>query len=545
MVVKPDVAKYMEDRAREYQQRQMPAVFAAALIILTWLMWVHRHSQRDHKGPKKWPFIGCIIEQARNFDRLHDWLFDYFKSGCLTYSVPMISINNTFTADPRNVEHILKNNFNNYPKGELIKERFGDMLGHGIFNVDGDMWRHQRKVATLEFASSKLRDFSIHAFRTEALKLVQVLAIAAKNGQSVDLQDLFMRLTLDSICKVGFGVDIGSLSPMLPAIPFANAFDEANRLIVRRYIDMFWKLKRTLNIGGEGKLKKCINVVNSFIYKVIETRRAEMSAASTLDQDKQQHSGVDILSRFMSITDGDQTYSDERLRDVVINFIIAGRDTTAITLSWFFFELCRNPHVVDKILEEVSTVLELDPQADLDLSNSRDAAGFGDRILEFAQLLTYQSLSKMHYLHGALTEALRLYPAVPLETKVAAANDVFPDGTPIKRGEFVSYASYAMGRLKCLWGPDVDEFKPERWLKNGVFQPQSPFKLTAFQAGPRMCLGKDSSYLQMKLTTVILLMFFKFQLQRNEVPNYSLMVVLYIANGLPVNVLQRNGSDTK
>lgn len=127
-----------------------------------------------------------------------------------------------------------------------------------------------------------------------------------------------------------------------------------------------------------------------------------------------QHAGVDILSRFMSITDGDQTYTDERLRDVVINFIIAGRDTTAITLSWFFFELCRNPQVVEKILEEVSTVLEVDPQAHLDLSNSRDAADFGDRVLEFAQLLTYQSLSKMHYLHAAITEALRLYPAVPL-----------------------------------------------------------------------------------------------------------------------------------
>lgn len=67
------------------------------------------------------------------------------------------------------------------------------------------------------------------------------------------------------------------------------------------------------------------------------------------------------------------------------------------------------------------------------------------------------------------------------ETKEAAGDDTFPDGTRIKRGEFVSYSSYAMGRLKCIWGPDVMEFKPERWLKNGIFLPQSPFKLTAFQ----------------------------------------------------------------
>ncbi|BBN19245.1 protein MpCYP704-like20 [Marchantia polymorpha subsp. ruderalis] len=235
--------------------------------------------QRKHKGPKKWIFIGCIIEQARNFDRMHDWLHDYHKKGCLTSSVPMVTMNNTFRVDPRNVENILKTNFSNYPK------------------------------------------------------------------------DLFMLLTLDSICRVGFGVDIGSLSPSLPAIPFAIAFDEANRLIVRRYIDLFWKLKRTLNIGGEAKLKKCIHVVESFIYKVIETGRAEMSATFTLDQ--QHHTGVDIFSRFMSITDGDQTCTDERLLDVVINFI--------------------SPLVSAR------------------------------RVLELAQ--TYQSLRRMHYLH---TQPLKL-----------------------------------------------------------------------------------------------------------------------------------------
>lgn len=93
-----------------------------------------------------------------------------------------------------------------------------------------------------------------------------------------------MRLTLDSICKIGFGVDIGSLSPLLPAIPFARAFDEANRLIIRRYIDFTWKLKRYLNVGAEAQLRQCVQVVDSFIYKVIETRRAEMDAARALDQ---------------------------------------------------------------------------------------------------------------------------------------------------------------------------------------------------------------------------------------------------------------------
>jgi hypothetical protein len=67
------------------------------------------------------------------------------------------------------------------------------------------------------------------------------------------------------------------------------------------------------------------------------------------------------------------------------------------------------------------------------------------------------------------------------ETKQAKNDDVFPDGMVIKGGNFVSFSPYAMGRLECLWGADVFEFKPERWLKGGIFQPPSPFKLTAFQ----------------------------------------------------------------
>lgn len=103
------------------QMKIMPVAIVATMILLTVIIWVHRHSsktvvQRKHKGPKKWILIGCTIEQARNFGRMHDWLHDYHKKGCLTFSVPMITMNNTFTVDPRNVEHILKTNFSNYPK---------------------------------------------------------------------------------------------------------------------------------------------------------------------------------------------------------------------------------------------------------------------------------------------------------------------------------------------------------------------------------------------------------------------------------------------
>jgi hypothetical protein len=76
---------------------------------------------------------------------------------------------------------------------------------------------------------------------------------------------------------------------------------------------------------------------------------------------------------------------------------------------------------------------------------------------------------------------LRLRIMILQDTKEAAENDVLPDGSRVKKGSMTGYVPYSMGRMKALWGDDAVEFKPERWLKDGVFQPQPLFKFTAFQ----------------------------------------------------------------
>lgn len=90
-----------------------------------------------------------------------------------------------------------------------------------------------------------------------------------------------MRLTLDGICKVGFGVDIGTLSPSLPAVPFATNFDNANEAVTYRFFDPFWRLKLLLNVGNEAVLARSVKVVDDFTYRVIQTRRAELQVATS------------------------------------------------------------------------------------------------------------------------------------------------------------------------------------------------------------------------------------------------------------------------
>ncbi|KAF7847415.1 hypothetical protein BT93_L2986 [Corymbia citriodora subsp. variegata] len=105
----------------------------------------------------------------------------------------------------------------------------------------------------------------------------------------------------------------------------------------------------------------------------------------------------------------------------------------------------------------------------------------------------------------------------------------------------VCYQPYAMGRMKFIWGDDAEDFRPERWLdSNGAFRPESPFKFTAFQAGPRICLGKEFAYRQMKIFSAVLLSCFTFKLADEKKPvNYRTMITLHIDGGLHVTVTRR------
>ena len=87
------------------------------------------------------------------------------------------------------------------------------------------------------------------------------------------------------------------------------------------------------------------------------------------------------------------------LRDIILNFMIAGKDTTASTLSWFLYMLWKHPHIQEKIFQEIKEVTELKDSSSIE---------------EVAASITEEVLEKMHYLHVALTETLGLYPAIPL-----------------------------------------------------------------------------------------------------------------------------------
>lgn len=492
-----------------------------ALLLTLFFSFISLRWRRNRK--QYHPIGATIYHQILHFSTVHHFHTN-LSAKYKTFRLYSPWRNYIYTVDPSVVEYILKTNFSNYGKGSYNHENLRDLLGDGIFAVDGENWRHQRKLASYEFSTRVLRDFSSYAFRNNAAKLTKVVSNAANSKQTMDIQDLFMKSTLDSIFQVGFGVELDSLSGLNEeGNCFAKAFDISSDLILWRYIDVLWKVKRFLGVSTEAELKKNVKVIDDFVYKLIHRKTESLS-----NQQNDTMKRGDILSRFLVESKNDPVkMNNQYLRDIILNFVIAGRDTSAVTLSWFFYMLCKHPYIEEKILSEVNK-----------------ATGAEDNtmnVIDFTSSLTEEALDKMQYLHAALTETLRIFPAIPENPKICFSDDRLPDGHNVNKGDVVCYLPYSMARMKFLWGADAEVFRPERWLnENGMFQPDNPFKFTAFQAGPRICLGKEFAYRQMKIYAAVLIHFFKFKLfDETRDVKYVTTLTLRIDQGLHLLAYER------
>jgi len=177
--------------------------------------------------------------------------------------------------------------------------------------------------------------------------------------------------------------------------------------------------------------------------------------------------------------------------------MLAARDTTATLLSYTCYMLAMYPAVMIRLREEVHA--------------SHGTSGNA----------TYDGLKELKYLRAVLNETLRLFPPVPLNNREAQRETVIPtrDGPiyiPRKGWQFVWSVS-SIHKRKDLWGPDADEFIPERWLDDRAKEiATDPFRFIPFNAGPRICLGQQFAYNQASFVMVRLLTFHSFQVAQAE-----------------------------
>ncbi|CAO2831564.1 unnamed protein product [Amaranthus hypochondriacus] len=506
-------------------------------ILVSSLYFTFNHyisSKKQTLGFKNYPFLGTLPEFISNRHRFLDWTTDVLVPlpNHTSIFIRPGKINGIMTAYPPNIEHFLKTRFDNYHKGPRFISLLHDLLGTGIFNSDGHLWRIQRKTASLEFNTRSLKNFVLDSVRFEiTTRLIPILKAASGSGPDTDLgpspgrvldmQDILERFSFDSVCRLAFDYDPGCLAgDGSGESEFMRAFDVAATLSSGRFlyvVPRLWIIKKWLNVGSEKRLRDSIQTVHKFADKIIRTKLEEIT---TTNNNNLASNHRDLLSRFIS-TEEISTRDPNLLRDIVISFILAGRDSTSSGLSWFFWLLSNNPRVLKNIRQEVDEV--------------RIRAG-----KQVGDTYNFEELREMNYLHGAISEALRLYPPVPVDTRACLEDDILPSGDEIKKGWFITYNSYAMGRMESIWGKDCLEFRPERWIdENRSYKPDNPFKFPIFHAGPRICLGKEMAYLQMKSIVACVVEQFDIGVVEKKRPHYVLSLTLRMKNGLPVKVNAR------
>eukprot|EP00039_Didymoeca_costata_P008147 m.108537 g.108537 ORF g.108537 m.108537 type:complete len:635 (-) comp13969_c0_seq2:28-1932(-) len=449
-----------------------------------------------------------------------------------------------FTIDPDVLRYVLRDAHHKYIKSDPSKVPrdshiygFEKLIGNGIFNADhgphaldeGRCWRIQRKIASSIFTKSQFQTYMREVLLRKARDACEILD---KADGPVDMQGLFLAYTMDSICEMAFGENENSLfakdfKPEDELGGIGTEFDIATKAMSNAVGGGFLPMLLAKQLQPVFLQKLAFSAFEAlhpkgiaFVSSIKRLNKACHSLVRRRRSDENLSRSKDLLALFINAekTHGEKL-DNQALCDVVKSFVVAGRDTTAALLSFVFLELARNPECEKLLKKEIDELLGPD--------NGDDGK------------LTYEFVLKsMPYLRGVIYETLRLHPPVPIDFKVAAVDDVLPNGIPILAGWRINFFPWGMGRDERLW-PNPLQFKPERWIP---FSQPDPYMFPVFQAGPRICAGMNLALFEASLLTAVLTRRFSFSPAEGEDfanKTYQFTLTLRVEDGVPMRVRRR------
>ncbi|CAE7326622.1 CYP704C1 [Symbiodinium sp. KB8] len=469
-------------------------------------------STKGNEEPMSW-----LKGMRENWQRVNDWRYEICEGMQICKNVGFrwsSGGHSVICGDPAMVRHFLKDSFDVYTKGDPSENPvffyLQEFLGDGIFTVrhgtgsedDGKAWAQMRKISSQIFSRKNFNSLMQDVFVEKAEALRSFLSRPQTQQEAVDLQMGFFTFTMDSIMKIFFGEDSNTV--MGKENKYGEAFDKAQSAMRRHMIKSlsFHLISRTFlpwPFGGSTGIARMIwDTLSPTHREFMAERRIINAEADRLVQDcladPQRDNRRDLLALFLQ-AQKEQKFTTKFVKDMVLNLIIAGRDTTACLLSWMFYEIARNPDVQKRLQEEIDKKSPAGTPMDL------------------------KSLShnELPYLHAVVYESLRLWPPVPVDSKIAQVDDVLPGGWRVPKGTTLVFCPYNMGRDPDRY-PEPQAFKPERWIP---FSAPPHHEFPVFQAGPRICLGMDMAIFEAKIAAVELLRHLSFELKTGQQITYS------------------------
>ncbi|XP_019365314.1 PREDICTED: 1,25-dihydroxyvitamin D(3) 24-hydroxylase, mitochondrial, partial [Gavialis gangeticus] len=414
-------------------------------------------------GPTNWPLMGSLLDVLwkGGLKRQHETLADYHKKFGKIFRMKLGAFDSVHVGAPCLLEALFRKE-SAYPQRLEIKpwKAYRDYRGegYGLMILEGEDWQRVRSAFQKKLMKPsevvKL-DSTINEVLPDFMQRIDDLC--KKNGEMEDLYSEFNKWSFESICLVLYGKRFGLLQQDVgeEGLNFIKAVKTMMATFGMMMVTPV-ELHKSLNT----KVWQAHTNAWDNIFK---------TAKCSIDNRLQKHSANPTEDFLCDIYFRGQL-SKKELYATIAELQIAGVETTANSLLWALYNFSRNPHVQQKLLNEIQNVVSANESP-----NS-------------------EHVKKMPYLKACLKESMRITPSVPftsrtLDKETSVGNYTLPKGT------ILMINSHAVGSNEEYFR-DWNQFKPERWLQNTRI---NPFSHIPFGIGKRMCIGRRLAELQLHL----------------------------------------------
>ncbi len=375
-----------------------------------------------------------------------------------------------FLNSPELIESVLVTNQQNFRKDRVIQNSRW-FLGQGLLTSEGGEWLRQRRLSQPAFHRERLALYAriINGCAEEMLD-------SWKDGENRDVHQEMMQLTLRVVAKVLFSVDVKNESKeVAAALNLLMKHSSGARMLLPPWV-------RYLPLPFLIRVRRAVRQLDEVVYRIIRERR------------RSENDNGDLLSMLMSARDEDGSrMTDRQLRDEVMTFLLAGHETTALSLSWAWFLLSENPEAENKLHHELARVLD-------------------------GKNPSFEDLPRLCYTEAVVKESVRLYPPAWSLARTAA-EDFEIGGYLVPAGSNVVMSQWIMHRDPRFF-PSPEQFDPGRWFEEHT-QRLPRFAYFPFGGGPRYCVG--ASFAMMEATLLLAAIAQRFRLRM--VPGHKVVPV--------------------
>jgi cytochrome P450 len=385
--------------------------------------------------------------------------------------------------DPDAIRRVLLEELENYPKSDVTKNLLRPAIGESLFIAEGAHWRWQRRAAAPVFSH---RNVSALAPVMSAAAETSLARIEAADKRASDIYAEMVRATFDITASVTL-----SGSALFSSDEVHRAIDAyiaaAGKLSLFDILGLPMWVPRPSRVMAGASLKQMKTIADD----AVNSRRSA-GAGDVPDL-------LDLLLEGEDPETG-RSMSTAELRDNLLTFIVAGHETTALTLAWAFYLCAFDQDVQDKARAEAQSALQ-------------------------GRTATAADLPNLPYCRMIIDEALRLYPPAALVSRTAQAPDTLA-GREVKKGDTVMIPIYALHRNALLWD-DPDAFRPERFAE----KPQR-YAYLPFGDGPRICIGASFALQEAVIILATLLAKRRFSPVQGKTPDPVMILTLRPEGGV-------------